>query len=587
MKTVTEMTRRGLIAAFVAGLYILPAGAATIAVSTTDDTLADDGFCSLREAVISANTNTASGANVGECDAGEAVPVVDDINIPVGNYNLSIAPIDNTLSGAHPTYFYGEYTLTWNAAKEAFVATVAPDATNGDIDVTESVNLVGADAATTVINAGWTPGDVVNDPGVDPDGAGSTPGLSDRVLHIVTDAIVTVDVQISGLTVMGGRTPEVTGLFNNVATEYYLRLSGGGIAMGPAAGTYDPATSGEGGGKPVIVAGEPGPDYSLGMSSVVVTQNYAGDGGGFYNGGTTTAHLVSISGNRGYANGGGIYNDGNLTLTGSTVDGNGAEGGGGMFDTGTGTRTISSSTLSNNGGVGGGAYAGRSGVSITMTNTTISGNFARDMGGGLLTNGQMTLIHVTIADNIATSDAPNAGSGVMTFPSGSLSVEMKGVLLNENMVGLAAALTSADCGAVGGGPISVTSSGYNLSQDTSCGLGDTSDMESVDAQLLALADNGGPTMTHAIPATSMAVDNGGPLGVITVDQRGITRDSMTDIGAYEYEHPSSGGGGDGNNIFGCTTGGQSLFDPVFLLIIAFSLIHLTRREIIRARIRSQ
>src|SRR4030066_2528380 len=42
----------------------------TIRVSTPDDVVADDGVSSLREAVIAANTNTASGAAAGECRAG-------------------------------------------------------------------------------------------------------------------------------------------------------------------------------------------------------------------------------------------------------------------------------------------------------------------------------------------------------------------------------------------------------------------------------------------------------------------------------------------------------------------------------------
>ena len=86
----------------------------------------------------------------------------------------------------------------------------------------------------TIIDAGWDPGSVaVNDPAVDPN-AGATSVLTDRVFHVVTDAIATVDVQMSNLTVMGGSAPEVTGLFNGEAipVEYYLRLSGGGVAVG-------------------------------------------------------------------------------------------------------------------------------------------------------------------------------------------------------------------------------------------------------------------------------------------------------------------------------------------------------------------
>ena len=552
MKTTPRQIRQTLLAVSIAALFAAPAGAATITVSTTGDTIGDDGVCSLREAVIAANTNAASGATLGECAAGEVAPTVDVINIPAGTYTLTIAPINNVLAGADPVYTYGEYTLTWNAGQDAFVATVTPDATNGDLDIMESVNLVGADKATTIIDAGWVPSGAVNDPAVDPD-AGATTGLSDRVFHVVNNAVVTVAVQMSGLTVKGGRSPQVTGLFNAVPVEYYLRFNGGGLAVGIAAGTYNPLTAGEGGAKPVIEpgGGVPGPTYTLGLSNVVITQNYSGDGGGFYSAATTTANLVSISGNRGYANGGGIYNDAGLTLTNSTVSGNGAEGGGGMFDTGSGARTVSGSTFSDNGGVGGGAYSGRSGVTVNMTNSTVSGNFARDMGAGLLTNGALNLAHVTVANNTTTTDAANAGSGVMTFPSGGLSVTMRGVLLNNNLKGtVVPPVISADCGGTGG--VVITSTGYNLSQDTSCGLGDTTDRESVNAQLVALADNGGPTLTHALPAGSPAVNSGGPLGSVIVDQRGVARDSTPDIGAYEYAPgvvPPAAGGSSGGGCF--------------------------------------
>jgi hypothetical protein len=551
MNNNTVIRYKPLLAAVLAGVFVTSAHAATIEVNTNTDVIANDGACSLREAVIAANTNTASGATPGECVAGEAAPTVDVISIPADTYTLSIAPANNTLAGADPVYTFGEYTLTWEASSSSFAATVTPDATNGDLDIMESVNLVGAGMATTIIDAGWIPNGAVNDPAVDPD-AGSTAGLSDRVFHIVTNAVATVAVQMSDLTVKGGRQPQVTGLFNSVPVEFYLRFKGGGIGIGVAAGTFDPTLSGEGGGKPVIDpgSGESGASYTLGLSNVTITQNYSGDGGGFYNAAATTASLVTVSGNRGYANGGGLYNDAGLTLTSSTVTGNGAEGGGGMFDTGSGARTIIGSTFSANGAVGGGGYAGRSGVTLNMTNSTVSGNTARDMGGGLLTNGEMHLVHVTVANNVTTTDAGNAGSGIMTFPSGSLAVTLRDVLLNNNLKGTTV-LSSADCGGTGGS-LGIDSLGYNLSQDTSCGLASAGDLQSVDASLVALADNGGPTQTHALPVSSAAVNNGGPLGITTTDQRGVTRDSTPDIGAVEYTTaavPSGGGGGGGSSCF--------------------------------------
>jgi CSLREA domain-containing protein len=57
----------------------LTAQAATITVNSTADVAADDGQCTLREAIVAANTNTASGGAAGECVAGNAFPTIDTI----------------------------------------------------------------------------------------------------------------------------------------------------------------------------------------------------------------------------------------------------------------------------------------------------------------------------------------------------------------------------------------------------------------------------------------------------------------------------------------------------------------------------
>jgi len=52
----------------------------------------------------------------------------------------------------------------------------------------------------------------------------------------------------------------------------------------------------------------------------------------------------------------------------------------------------------------------------------------------------------------------------------------------------------------------------------------------------ALADNGGPTQTMALPDGSPAIDAGNQVGCPTTDQRGVPRPrSDCDIGAYEYD----------------------------------------------------
>ena len=59
-------------------LLLVPsaAAAATITVNSTADTAANDGSCTLREAITAANTNTASGAMAGECGTGGSSDVI-------------------------------------------------------------------------------------------------------------------------------------------------------------------------------------------------------------------------------------------------------------------------------------------------------------------------------------------------------------------------------------------------------------------------------------------------------------------------------------------------------------------------------
>ena len=47
-------------------------------------------------------------------------------------------------------------------------------------------------------------------------------------------------------------------------------------------------------------------------------------------------------------------------------------------------------------------------------------------------------------------------------------------------------------------------------------------------------DNGGPTCTMAIQATSSAYGAGTSIGAPTTDQRGITRNSPPSLGAYDF-----------------------------------------------------
>jgi hypothetical protein len=86
----------------------------------------------------------------------------------------------------------------------------------------------------------------------------------------------------------------------------------------------------------------------------------------------------------------------------------------------------------------------------------------------------------------------------------------------------------------------LTSGGYNLDSGTTCGFSAASDQSNADPLLGPLADNGGDTLTHALPGDSPAVDQGHCMAGITTEQRGVGRPqgATCDIGAFEF-----GGGG--------------------------------------------
>lgn len=125
------LRRAGILAGLMilfGGLVVALGGApparasATITVTTTQDVLnGNDGVCSLREAIIAANTDTASGPATGECPAGNGA---DMINLPAGVFTLTIAGSNEDASAT------------------------------GDLDILHSLNLVGSGETQTVLDAG-------------------------------------------------------------------------------------------------------------------------------------------------------------------------------------------------------------------------------------------------------------------------------------------------------------------------------------------------------------------------------------------------------------------------------------------------
>jgi hypothetical protein len=249
-----------------------------------------------------------------------------------------------------------------------------------------------------------------------------------------------------------------------------------------------------------------------------------------------------------HTDGGGIYVQSELEMHDSTVSGNRAAGaydyslGGGIVVTATQRVLIESSTISGNttgddnagitgygAGIGLRSSAGYSSRHVIIRNSTVSGNHAVSAVGGISSESSLRLDNSTVTFNTAgsTGDGGDLGAGVnmiFRYYYGALDLDSSIVAGN----------TAREPADVGGHSATVFGS-HDLVEAALIAV--PADTLSADPLLAALADNGGPTATHALLAQSPALDAGAnPAGLIN-DQRGVgfprVVDAAADIGAYE------------------------------------------------------
>jgi uncharacterized repeat protein (TIGR01451 family) len=499
--------------------------------------------------------------------ANETSPDPDTITLSEGTYILSIDGVDESWTGD-------------GTEINPYVAVINPDATIGDLDITDSLTINGAvdGSGYIVTTIAWDTQSITD------------PDVGDRIFHVQAPTGATLSVAFSNLILTNGSVGVIPNTdCDNDTNPYDIKLIpgefcniwqfrryGGAIALGPGAGIafyeesiHGPDTPGGGGKKPPDIGpggdeGEGGTISEVTITRLAVIDNKAGaDAGGIYNAAPTLIQESVISGNFSGANGGGVYNDAEMTIDKTTigtasssnlvenvtllVNPNQGENGGGLFDTGFHTTTITASALNGNTAIGGAGIAGRSLIVFNITNTTISGNVASDVGGGITTNGTVNLNSSTVVDNEASTDAPGGGAGLNSFGSGTYNMHNSIVANN-----LKNTTVDSNCGCSGGSvtcaPGRLVSLGYNLENAETCELGFTGDMVNKDPLLLALANNGGPTETHALQHTengdavnSPAVEAGDNVNCPNNDQRGGIRPADgnldtnydCDIGAFE------------------------------------------------------
>jgi CSLREA domain-containing protein len=290
------------------------ASAAEIDVTTTADSVASDGLCSLREAITSANDD--DGGTSG-CASGSAADGSDTIELPAGTYTI----------GGDATHDAGEDA---NAT--------------GDLDIGHSVVLEGAGTGSTIIDANFVDRaiDVQDVGGLDVtieqltirDGAvlgASDDGGAVRVRDPSSE------VTLSGVAIAGSHaTGRGGGLF-----EVASHLGGGHPVQIVDSELHDDTAGGDGGGMYVEQSAGNAPGNSILVQRSTLTGNVAaGEGGGIYAADTARLDVIDSTLNQNLAaNGGGAiaFGDTNpaLHLGFSTVTANqsGLNTGGGAIQT--------------------------------------------------------------------------------------------------------------------------------------------------------------------------------------------------------------------------------------------------------------
>ena len=321
-------------------------------------------------------------------------------------------------------------------------------------------------------------------------------------------------------------------------------------------------------------------------SSTMSDNAATGKGGAIFSVGSTEVTNSTISGNStsgNFGNGGAIFaNTGAVTISHSTLSGNttaGDQAYGGAVYTNGGAVTISQSTLSGNSTTGstasGGAIFANTGA-VTISQSTLSGNSTagnQSQGGAVYTiSGAVTVSQSTLSGN---STAGNlAFGGAISSSSGAVSISQSTLTLNNAAQSLGGAIFSlqspvsirnsiiaanTDNGTVPDvrkspdGDVDFTVANSLIGRNNGTGLtasatpdingnlvGGDNAGAAINPQLSPLANNGGPTQTHALLSTSPAINQGSnPLAAgLTTDQRGnpfVRIATTVDMGAYERQ----------------------------------------------------
>lgn len=429
----------------VAGRPLPPAGNTIVVNSTADVIDINDGRCTLREAMVSANTNISPGsALAGECVAGSS-------------------------SGSDV------------------------------IDLTHISGTIRHDTVLPEISSNMT----INGPG-----AGLLTVSGNHVSQ--------------NFSIKGGATVSINNL--KISDGYSFNPAGEGIYS----------------------------EVPLTLTNCVVSDNYTenGTGGGIYSASSLTVINSTVSGNHA-VHGGGILSVGPLTIINSTISNNSAQYNAAGLYVISSPVTIIDSTISGNsaGNLAGGIYIN---TPTTITNSTFSGNSSGIQGGGIFSEYPTALNNCTISNNRSGS-----GGGIYR-PSLAGPATLKNTIVAGNFRGTGATRDDINGGIDPASSFNLIGDGTNLTGITNGNAGNQvgSSTSPINPSLFALANYGGPTLTHLpmptspainagsnanLPADTADLNNNGNAGEpLPVDQRGVgfvrVVSGQVDIGAVEADY---------------------------------------------------
>ncbi|QDT96166.1 choice-of-anchor Q domain-containing protein [Gimesia aquarii] len=266
---------------------------------------------------------------------------------------------------------------------------------------------------------------------------------------------------------------------------------------------------------------------TLNLENLTITNGAltgSADGAGIRNSGTTTLTNVEVTGNAAEDSAGGLNNTGVMIIVDSTISNNTAGGSGGGIRN-TGTLQVSRSTISGNSTERDGGAIFNAGIgTITLDNSTFSGNLSDRSGGAIRNTATMNATNNTFTLNSAGTDGGAvSNTGTATFQNNLVlgNTAAVGAELQGDYVSLGGNLTGLIGTATGFGAFDIVDV-----------LDPTTVLDS------NLADNGGPTLTHALILGSIAIDAGASdtTNVAALEQRGTSRilGNNVDIGAVEF-----------------------------------------------------